>query len=361
MTIKIKKVQAIVLSFCMLIICMPGYSYGYTLLAPPGIGDALDWYPRISEKSEQGGYLDKEKVFKLIEAQQRILIEHLSIYDPGSEQAEFKAPAGFLIIEEDSRIKAELNEDGLLKIFIADIKDEKELLDVYWALIYREMTKSIAEYYGKYAGGESVVVWEHLRNITKKTFIEPMGIRWDERILDFGTGEMAFLAALAAEYSEYVFALDVESKVIETAEKAVSLYDVNDIEFINNSINIKIPIENDFLDRVMSSITFYQFPGPIRFRILREFYRVLKAGGEINIIAYNDEGFWTSEEWVHNLTAAGFREINVRNGVLHYISMGVKVDESNKFIISAIKPVGEGEVSCKERIGLPVSLVEIAQ
>ena len=143
----------------------------------------------------------------------------------------------------------------------------------------------------------------HWRNSQYPGYIKLMPVsKQDGKIvLDYGCGPGNDLVGFA-EFSNVkeLIAVDVSKPALDLAKKRILLHN-QDVNFIHIEENEnKIPLENNSVDFIHSSGVLHHCKNLNK--ILREFKRILRPGGEMNIMVYNYFSIW-----VHLYTAYIFQ------------------------------------------------------
>ncbi len=111
-------------------------------------------------------------------------------------------------------------------------------------------------------------------------FIEIMKPEADQASADMATGT-GFTAVEFARRCRKVYAIDGTKEMLEKAEKLASENGLNNIEFIESSVE-STPLKNESVDIVTCRRAAHHFHDKDRF--LREANRILKHGGRIGIV-----------------------------------------------------------------------------
>lgn len=106
---------------------------------------------------------------------------------------------------------------------------------------------------------------------------ETIELEKEMRIFDVGCGPGNLLIALSEkEPSLRLIGLDIDPEILAIAQKKRRM--PKTVQFIEASA-IKIPIANEQMDIVVSSLAFHHLSTQQKQEALREIYRVLKPGG----------------------------------------------------------------------------------
>ncbi len=119
----------------------------------------------------------------------------------------------------------------------------------------------------------------------KEMLIQLACIREDEKILDFGcgTGTLALMIKQTVTNAN-VYGVDVDSKILEIAEKKIkrSSHEIPLVKYDG----ITLPYEDKSFNKVLSSLVFHHLYPDQKVNALIDIYRVLKSDGELNIIDF---------------------------------------------------------------------------
>lgn len=128
-------------------------------------------------------------------------------------------------------------------------------------------------------------------------FREFMGL-WgnhdNQVILDYGCGPgndlVGFLVCTGAKK---VIGVDISGKALRFASKRLALHNIDNrrVELIRISDKAdKIPIEDSSIDYIYCEGVLHHTSSPEK--IIKDFHRVLKPGGQACIMVYNDDSIW---------------------------------------------------------------------
>lgn len=110
-------------------------------------------------------------------------------------------------------------------------------------------------------------------------------------VLDYGCGPGHDLVGFG-EYSQpkRLIGMDVSSNSLDQAKKRCDLHGI-EVEFIHIDENEKVlPLDDNSIDIIHSSGVLHHTPDPIG--ILKEFKRILKPEGYVQIMVYNYDSIW---------------------------------------------------------------------
>ncbi len=133
----------------------------------------------------------------------------------------------------------------------------------------------------------------HWRNDQYFKYIELMPVdRQDNKvILDYGCGPGNDLVGFGIYSSpKKLIGADISSSSLLEASERLKLHNI-DSELVKiNQDDESLPFDDDTFDHIHSSGVLHHTPDPIK--ILKEFKRILKPGGTINIMVYNYHSIW---------------------------------------------------------------------
>lgn len=116
-----------------------------------------------------------------------------------------------------------------------------------------------------------------------KIFLDEVGIKEGDIVLDFGSGEGHYTipsAKLVGEKGK-VYALDENGEVLDELMKIAKLELLENIEPIKTSGEFKIPVEDKSVDVVILYDVLHYMDE--RRKIIDDVYRVLKSGGLLSV------------------------------------------------------------------------------
>lgn len=121
----------------------------------------------------------------------------------------------------------------------------------------------------------------------KNALLEEADILPGQRILDFGCGTATLTIMGKQKYPEAAFVgLDVDENILRIARKKISQ------KGLDISIDIydgfKLPYEDNYFDRVISSFVFHHLSTDRKKEMLRQMYRILKADGMLHILDFGN-------------------------------------------------------------------------
>lgn len=162
----------------------------------------------------------------------------------------------------------------------------------------------------------------------KKTLIDQIDPKVDEKLLDIGCGTGTLVHMLALKQPKLIITgLDADSAALKQAKAK--------IKSLENTITLQqgyaqqTPFENDSFDIAVSSLFFHHLTRDQKLQTLQEIHRVLKPGGRLHIADWGKptsffqrilfytvqifDGFETTSDNVQGalpdmVLAAGFRE-----------------------------------------------------
>jgi len=116
----------------------------------------------------------------------------------------------------------------------------------------------------------------------KSSIVEEAEIKGEYKVLDFGcgTGTLSIMMHKSHPFAD-IYGVDVDDKVLRIAKKKVIRSNAN-VKLINITPQ-KIDFQNDYFERVISSLVFHHLTDQQKRQSLYELYRILKPGGKILI------------------------------------------------------------------------------
>lgn len=116
-----------------------------------------------------------------------------------------------------------------------------------------------------------------------KIFLDKVGIKEGDILLDFGCGEGHYTIPSAKLVREKgrVYALDEDGEVLDELMKIAKLESLENIEPIKTSGELKIPMEDESVDVVLLYDVLHYMDE--RRKIIDDVYRVMKPGGLLSV------------------------------------------------------------------------------
>jgi ubiquinone/menaquinone biosynthesis C-methylase UbiE len=177
---------------------------------------------------------------------------------------------------------------------------------------------------------EELIEWEKKQG--KKLF-QKIGISENAILADFGCGYGEYSIS-ASKYLKNgkVYAIDCDRNSINIVKNKINNYGINNIELILNKKEIKIPLENNFVDIVIFYDMIHgnnlQTKLPIRFDMYKEAYRVLKNNGILSIAPFSECNNmkdkngkykkYSKEKTIEEIQEYGFDYVSEITGAIHF-------------------------------------------
>lgn len=117
---------------------------------------------------------------------------------------------------------------------------------------------------------------ERRKLLPREEILALLNINKDDVVLDLGAGTGYFTFPASKKTNANVFALDIESKMLEFMKEQINKQSIPNIDLIQGPIE-NIPLDDTKVDRVIASMVLHEVE-PLS-KGLEEIYRVLKPGG----------------------------------------------------------------------------------
>ena len=145
----------------------------------------------------------------------------------------------------------------------------------------REASSQNLDVNDTWVGGYVNYEWEHLRHVLETYYEDISGLN----ILEFGCNFGASSIVLA-QMGANVTAIDVNQDYVKLAKKNAAQYQLQDkINFIHVEDTQTLPLETAQFDLVVANSVLEYVPHQILKNVLRGIVRVLKIGGDIQILS----------------------------------------------------------------------------
>ena len=120
-----------------------------------------------------------------------------------------------------------------------------------------------------------------------KGAIDKMDLNEGDRVIDFGcgSGKNAILMLKRMKFNGEIVGVDISKEMLEAAKKRSKKY--KNFKVLEGRIEEDLPFENEF-DHVFISFVFHGFEDYDREKILKNAYKSLKSGGQLNILDYSE-------------------------------------------------------------------------
>jgi len=165
--------------------------------------------------------------------------------------------------------------------------------------------------------------------------LSALGIRPEDRVLDFGCGT-GWTSFLLARTGAEITAMDISSQALTIAKKdATEFFSTNDLSRLRFQTfdGIKIDAPDAYFDFVITVDAFHHFPNPVE--ILKEFHRVLNQHG---CFAFAEPGIGHSEtDTAHHESEHGVLENEIDPEQLRITGRTVGFDEL-ELVVPPIPP-----------------------
>jgi len=120
-----------------------------------------------------------------------------------------------------------------------------------------------------------------------KGAIDKMDLKEGDRVIDFGCGseKNAILMLKKMKFNGEIVGVDISKEMLEAAKRRSEKY--KNFKVFDGRIEEDLPFENEF-DHVFMSFVFHGFEDYDREKILKNAYKSLKDGGQLNILDYSE-------------------------------------------------------------------------
>src|SRR5215469_14365411 len=136
----------------------------------------------------------------------------------------------------------------------------------------------------------------------RKKLFDQASVRPDHRILDIGCGTGTFVVALKRWLpSAEVIGLDPDPRALARGRRKANRAGVS-IRF-DQGFASALPYSDAGFDRVFSSLMFHHLPHDTKPATLRELRRILKPGGSLHLLDFEQEGSHSHNplaRWIHS-------------------------------------------------------------
>jgi len=172
--------------------------------------------------------------------------------------------------------------------------------------------------------------------IDPKEIIGQLDLEKGSAVADFGCGSGYFSVPFAQEVGSEgkVHCLDVLSQALESVESQAKILGISNI--ITKRVNLEnengSKLENDSMDWVIMKDVLFQNEN--KQNIIKESYRVLKSGGKILIMEWNDKNLLVGPEKSKRVSPERMTELvngqkfkikkNIPAGDFHYVVVAEK-------------------------------------
>ncbi|MFW6141239.1 MAG: class I SAM-dependent methyltransferase [Candidatus Saliniplasma sp.] len=127
---------------------------------------------------------------------------------------------------------------------------------------------------------EDIERWENEKGIE---FIERLGFKRGDRVLDFGAGYGHYSIPIAKVVGEsgVVYSVDKREEPLSAIADKISDHELSNIKVVKNSDDVKLKLNPDVVDSVFLFDILHYMEEEKRSKLYREVSRVLKPGGQL--------------------------------------------------------------------------------
>lgn len=167
-----------------------------------------------------------------------------------------------------------------------------------------------------FVSAEASLDYFHWRNAQYLDYIQLLPVRgWDGKVvLDYGCGPGNDLVGFG-HFSKpsLLIGMDVSPTSLQEATRRLELHGIQAEMMQIRETDPTLPLEDDSIDLVHSSGVVHHTPDPLQ--ILREMKRVLKPGGEAQIMIYNYDSLWVHlyVAYVKQIDEGFYRNVPIRD------------------------------------------------
>jgi len=160
----------------------------------------------------------------------------------------------------------------------------------------------------------------------RKKLFEQASVQPHHRVLDIGCGTGTFAVAIKGWLpSVEVVGLDPDPKALARSRRKANRAGVS-IRFDQGFAN-SLPYSDASFDRVFSSLMFHHLPHGAKLLALREARRVLKSGGSLHLLDFEQEGKHSHNPLARWLHSRERMQDNRRDQILKWMREAGLVDE----------------------------------
>ena len=152
----------------------------------------------------------------------------------------------------------------------------------------------------------------------RKKLFDQASVRPHHRVLDIGCGTGTFAVALKRWLPDVeVIGLDPDPRALARSQRKAARAGVS-IRFDQGFANA-LPYSDAHFDRVFSSLMFHHLPHDTKLETLREVRRVLKPGGSLHLLDFEQEGSHSHNPLARWLHASERMHDNNRERILEWM------------------------------------------
>ena len=214
----------------------------------------------------------------------------------------------------------------------------------------------------QYQSRQASLDYFHWRNDQYFNYIALMPVHEQDgkEVLDFGCGPGNDLVGFG-EYSKprRLVGVDVSATSLEQAKRRLALHDINAELLEIDCSNLRLPFADESFDHIHCSGVLHHMHEPVS--ALREFKRILRRTGTVNVMVYNYESLWLHLYVAYQRTLVqGLHVESDLREQFRYSTDGEECPISRCFTATEFVTLCREADMCAEFVGAAVSMHEAA-